>query len=218
MPTWASFRAAFGGAPEAGRAGDAQASRPPRRHTGDQLYRVPVPGFTGANRMETDLDLGGNDLTGANAVEADTLALESDLTVGGGLTVTADLMVGRALNVSGSAEVAAGVTAAERAGGGRGIAGLACGHTRSEGGEPDGAGRREGGLGRGERHGGSRECLPCEPAERQRDGEGGDGNGGLRCRRHGAGGAGHGAHRRRGGGLQPSHRRTLHGVLRGQVR
>ncbi len=105
-----SFQAAFGGAPEAGAL--ATLSRLDHRAVyGDQLYRVAVPGFAGANRMETDLDLGGNDLTGANAVEADTLALESDLTVGGGLTVIADLMVGRALNVSGSAEVTAGVTA-----------------------------------------------------------------------------------------------------------
>ena len=105
-----SFQSAFAGAPEAGAL--ATLRRLDHRAVyGDQLYRVAVPGFAGANRMETDLDLGGNDLTGANAVEADTLALESDLSVGGGLTVTADLMVGRALTVSGSAEVAAGITA-----------------------------------------------------------------------------------------------------------
>ena len=105
-----SFQAAFAGAPKAGAL--ATLRRLDHRAVyGDQLYRVAVPGFAEANRMETDLDLGSNDLTGANAVEADTLALESDLTVGGGLTVTADLMVGRALTVSGSAEVAAGVTA-----------------------------------------------------------------------------------------------------------
>ena len=105
-----AFQAAFGGAPEAGAL--ATLRRLDHRAVyGDQLYRIAVPGFAGANRMETDLDLGGNDLTGANALEADTLALESDLTVGGGLTVAADLMVGRALNVSGSAEVTAGITA-----------------------------------------------------------------------------------------------------------
>ena len=105
-----AFQAVFGGAPEAGAL--ATLRRLDHRAVyGDQLYRVAVPGFAGANRMEADLDLGGNDLTGANAMEADTLALESDLTVGGDLTVTADLMVGRALNVSGPAEVAAGITA-----------------------------------------------------------------------------------------------------------
>ena len=105
-----SFQAAFAGAPEAGALATLR-HLDHRAVYGDQLYRVTVPGFAGANRMETDLDLGGNDLTGANAMGADTLALESDLTVGGGLRVTADLMVGRALTVSGSAEVAAGITA-----------------------------------------------------------------------------------------------------------
>lgn len=105
-----SFQAAFAGAPEAGAL--ATLRRLDHRAVyGDALYRVAVPGFADANRMETDLDLGGNDLTGANAMEADTLSLESDLTVGGGLTVTADLMVGRALTVSGNAEVTGGVTA-----------------------------------------------------------------------------------------------------------
>ena len=106
-----TFQAAFGGAPAAGAL--ATLRRLDHRAVyGDQLYRVAVPGFAEANRMETDLDLGGNDLTGAGAVEAETLTLESDLTVGGDLTVTDDLMVGRALQVSGPAEVAAGVTAA----------------------------------------------------------------------------------------------------------
>ena len=106
-----AFQAAFGGAPAAGAL--ATLRRLDHRAVyGDQLYRVAVPGFAEANRMETDLDLGGNDLTGAGTVEAETLTLESDLTVGGDLTVTDDLMVGRALQVSGPAEVAAGVTAA----------------------------------------------------------------------------------------------------------
>ena len=72
-----SFQAAFAGAPEAGALSTLR-RLDHRAVYGDQLYRVAVPGFAGANRMETDLDLGGNDLTGANAVEADTLALESD--------------------------------------------------------------------------------------------------------------------------------------------
>ena len=105
-----AFQAAFGGAPAAGAL--ATLRRLDHRTVfGDQLYRVAVPGFADANRMETDLDLGGNDLTGAGAVEAETLELESDLTVGGGLTVSEDLMVGRALQVSGSAEVAGELSA-----------------------------------------------------------------------------------------------------------
>ena len=106
-----AFQAAFGGAPAAGAL--ATLRRFDHRTVyGDQLYRVAVPGFADANRMETDLDLGGNDLTGAGTIEAEELSLESDLTVGGGLTVTGDLMVGRAVQVSGPAEVAEGITAA----------------------------------------------------------------------------------------------------------
>ena len=106
-----AFQAAFGGAPAAGAL--ATLRRLDHRTVyGDQLYRVAVPGFAEANRMETDLDLGGNDLVGAATVEAETLTLESDLTVGGDLTVADDLMVGRALQVLGPAEVTAGVTAA----------------------------------------------------------------------------------------------------------
>ena len=106
-----AFQTAFGGAPAAGAL--ATLRRLDHRAVyGDQLYRVAVPGFADANRMETDLDLGGNDLTGAGTVEAEELTLEKDLTVGGGLTVTGDLMVGRAVHVSGPAEVAAGINAA----------------------------------------------------------------------------------------------------------
>ena len=106
-----AFQAAFGGAPAAGALATI---RRLDHHAvyGDQLYRVAVQGFADANRMETGLDLGGNDLTDAGAVEAETLTLESDFAVGGGLTVSGDLMVGRALNVSGPAEVAESVTAA----------------------------------------------------------------------------------------------------------
>ena len=104
------FQAAFGGAPAPGAL--AMFRRLDHRTVyGDQLYRVAVPGFEAANRMETDLDLGGNDLTGAGTVEAETLDLESDLDVGGALTVTESLIVGRALQVAGPAEVAEGVTA-----------------------------------------------------------------------------------------------------------
>ncbi|MDE0407011.1 MAG: shufflon system plasmid conjugative transfer pilus tip adhesin PilV [Alphaproteobacteria bacterium] len=106
-----AFQVAFGGAPAAGAL--ATLRRLDHREVyGDQLYRTAVPGFADANRMETDLDLGGNDLTGAGNVEAETLTLESDLTVGGDLTVADGLMVGRALHVSGPAEVGDGITAA----------------------------------------------------------------------------------------------------------
>ena len=104
------FQTAFGGAP-APRALATLRRFDHRAVYGDQLYRVAVPGFADANRMETDLDMGGNDLTGAGTVEAEELSLESDLTVGGGLRVTEDLIVGRAVQVSGPAEVTGAVTA-----------------------------------------------------------------------------------------------------------
>ena len=70
-----AFQTAFGGAPAAGAL--ATLRRLDHRAVyGDQLYRVVVPGFADANRMETDLDLGGNDLTGAGTVEAEELTLE----------------------------------------------------------------------------------------------------------------------------------------------
>ena len=106
-----AFQAAFGGAPGPGAL--ATLRRFDHRTVfGDQLYRVAVPGFAAANRMETDLDLNGNRLANANAVEAATLTLENDLEVGGMLTVTRDLTVGRALRVSGEAEIAQGASAA----------------------------------------------------------------------------------------------------------
>ena len=79
---------------------------------GDHLYRIAVPGFAAANRMETDLDLGGHGLANAGAIEAKSLTLENDFAVGGALDVTRDLVVGRAIRVSGAAEIAGGMSAA----------------------------------------------------------------------------------------------------------
>ena len=115
-----AFQAAFGGAPEAGAL--ATLRRLDHRAVyGDQLYRVPVAGFAGANRMETDLDLGGNDLTGASAMEADTLALESDLTVGGRSHGDRGSHGGPRTERLGSGGGGGRGHGAERAGGGRGI-------------------------------------------------------------------------------------------------
>ena len=123
-----AFQAAFGGDPAPGAL--ATLRRLDHRTVyGDQLYRVAVPGFADANRMETDLDMGGNDLTGAGTVEAETLTLESDFTVGGGLAVTGELMVGRAVRVAGPAEVTEGITAASaRVAGAVAAASLAIAH------------------------------------------------------------------------------------------
>ena len=106
-----AFQAAFGGAPEA-RALAALARLDHQSVFGDQLYRVAVPGFPALNRMETDLDLGGNRIVGAGALEADELTLDGDLAVGGALTVTRDLVVGRAVRIAGAAEIAGNAAAA----------------------------------------------------------------------------------------------------------
>ena len=101
----ASFRAAFSGAPAEG----ALASLRRFDHSsvyGDALYRVAIPGFAEANRMEADLDMAGNAIEGAGTIEAASLELERDLSAGGDLAVTGDLVVGRAVRASGTVEAA----------------------------------------------------------------------------------------------------------------
>ena len=78
---------------------------------GDQLYRVAAPGFPEINRMETDLDMAGNDIVDAGTIEATTLELAADLEVGRNLTVTGDLLVGASLEVTGEVDVDGALTA-----------------------------------------------------------------------------------------------------------
>ena len=92
------------------------------RYSDQTLYRRPQPGRPGLNRMETALDAGGHDVTGAAAAEGFTASVSGDAEAGGrgsvtgdaaaarlgadtleaggldaaALTVSADLMVGRA--------------------------------------------------------------------------------------------------------------------------
>ena len=104
-----AFRSAFAGAPDEGAL--AVLRRFDHRGVfGDQLYRVAVPGFAAANRMETDLDMGGNAIAGAGTLEAAALAVETDIEAGGNLTVSGDLLVGRAVKVAGAVEAAGGIT------------------------------------------------------------------------------------------------------------
>ncbi|MDD9990717.1 MAG: shufflon system plasmid conjugative transfer pilus tip adhesin PilV [Rhodospirillales bacterium] len=105
-----AFRAAFAGAPREG----ALAALRRFDHGGvfgDQLYRVAIPGFADANRMEADLDMGGNAIEGAGTVEAARLEVATDVEAGGDLTVTGDLVVGRALEVGGTVEATERITA-----------------------------------------------------------------------------------------------------------
>ena len=86
-----AFRAAFAGAPGEG----ALAALRRFDHGGvfgDALYRVAIPGFAEANRMEADLDMGGNAIEGAGTVEAARLEVETDVEAGGDLTVTQVLL------------------------------------------------------------------------------------------------------------------------------
>ena len=106
-----AFRSAFAGAPDEG-ALAALRRFDHRSVYGGQLYRVAVPGFAAANRMETDLDMGGNAIAGAGEIEAASLAAEKDIEAGGDLTVTGDLLVGRAVKVAGAVEAGGEITAA----------------------------------------------------------------------------------------------------------
>ena len=106
-----AFRSAFAGAPDEG-ALAALRRFDHRSVYGDQLYRVAVPGFADANRMETDLDMGGNAIAGAGEIEAASLAAEKDIEAGGDLTVTGDLLVGRFVKVAGAVEASGEITAA----------------------------------------------------------------------------------------------------------
>ena len=106
----ASFRAAFSGAPAEG----ALAALRRFDHSsvyGDALYRVAIPGFAEANRMEADLDMAGNAIEGAGTIEAASLEVEADLSAGGDLAVTGDLVVGRAVRASGTVEAGETMTA-----------------------------------------------------------------------------------------------------------
>ena len=98
-----AFQAAFGGAPGVGAL--AALSRFDHQAVyGGRLQRLAVPGFPDANRMETDLDLGGNAITGAGRLSAESLVLSGDLEAGGDIAVSGDLTVGQAVRVAGTVE------------------------------------------------------------------------------------------------------------------
>ncbi len=65
------------------------------RYRDQALYRRAQPGRPGLNRMETVLDAGGNDVTGVAAAEGFTASLSEDGTAGGGGTVTGDARAAR---------------------------------------------------------------------------------------------------------------------------
>ncbi|WP_170566211.1 hypothetical protein [Ruegeria atlantica] len=79
------------------------------RHVLPFLHRVSKPGRPELNRMETDLDLGGNDLTGIDTLEAEnvTVADAFDIT-----TLTGDLSVTGNVETSGTLRVTGEITTA----------------------------------------------------------------------------------------------------------
>lgn len=107
-----AFQAAFAGAPAA----NALAAFSRHDHAtvyGDALYRTAISGFPAANRMETALDMGGNDVANAGAVTADSLAIARELEVQGDLTAAAGLTVGAGLAVGGAAAITGRLTAGD---------------------------------------------------------------------------------------------------------
>lgn len=78
---------------------------------GDQLYRSAIPGFPNANRMETALDMGGNDIVDAGLVEAESFDVTENIEVGDELIVTGALTVGQSVEVTGIVTVGGTMTA-----------------------------------------------------------------------------------------------------------
>ena len=107
----AAFQAAFAGDPRP-RALATHTRLDRQSVYGDQLYRTAVAAFPELNRMETALDMGGNDLVNAGAVTADSFAIDTWLDVAGALTVTGDLVVGQTAIITGATEVTGALTAA----------------------------------------------------------------------------------------------------------
>ena len=98
------FQADFAGAPAQGALG-VLARFDHERVYGDVLYRVSVPGYAAANRMQTALDMGGNALENAGAIGAASLTLDGDFTGLGDMTISGALTVGEGLAVTGAAAV-----------------------------------------------------------------------------------------------------------------
>ena len=77
---------------------------------GDFLFRTARAGCPDAGRMETNLDLGGNDVTGVARLEADRLEVAAEVAVGGDFRVGGEFAIGRSLRMEGTFSAPAGVT------------------------------------------------------------------------------------------------------------
>ena len=94
-----AFQGAFQGAPSPGALA---AHLRLDRHAvfGDQLWRIEVDGFPEINRMETDLDMAGHDITNAGDIATRTLAVTDAVEIGGDLDVTGALVVGELVEIA----------------------------------------------------------------------------------------------------------------------
>ena len=97
---------------------------------GSELHRVVVDGRPEANRMETDLVMGGNDIVGAQHIETVEAEIVDELRVLGGLEVINELTVGQRLRVVGESVFEGDLTA--RDGAFSGAVASASGEVRSE--------------------------------------------------------------------------------------
>lgn len=105
-----AFQGAFQGAP-APRALAAHLRLDRHAVFGDQLWRIEVAGFPEINRMETDLDMAGHDITNAGDIATRTFAVTDALDVGGNLDVTGALVVGELVEIAGWGRFAGEVAA-----------------------------------------------------------------------------------------------------------
>ena len=77
---------------------------------GDWLFRRARSGCPDAARMETDLDLNGNDIQGVGRLEAENLELSAEAVIGGDFRIDGELAVGQAVRVEGAFVAPGGVT------------------------------------------------------------------------------------------------------------
>ena len=77
---------------------------------GDWLFRRARAGCPDAARMETDLDLNGNDIEGVGRLEAENLEVSAEAVIGGDFRIDGELAVGSAVRVEGAFVAPGGVT------------------------------------------------------------------------------------------------------------
>ena len=206
-----AFQAAFAGAPAVG----ALAALRRFDHGavfGGRLQRLAVPGFPAANRMETDLDMGGNAITGAGELAAESLDLSGDLEAGGDILVSGDLTVGNAVRVAGTIDAAGAIGADTASFAGAVMSGSMTVNGALRGRKHRVHRRRHGRLARRYGNGHRRQRQSRDPHRQHGDGPHGDGRHSVRRFRQGHEHSCKRAPRCGHGRVQHPHRRPVHGV------